>query len=160
VGSADVSFLCPRNSGAVLSLPVAARREDTLARGDFAKWITSHIDSWFAFTRRRGLGIEKMEDIILVTGRHRTRSWTNIAFHESQANAQVSFSVQVTEAGTASGVNWQVERRNIHGAMLSQGPSGVVCGAEFSRTYTESSDVFRYCRTYLRINAYLSEDFA
>jgi hypothetical protein len=134
VGSADVSFLCPRNSGAVLSLPVTAQREDTLARGDFAKWITSHIDSWFAFTRRRGLGIEKMEDIILVTGRHRTRSWTNIAFHESQADAQVSFSVQVTDVGAASGVNWQVERRNIHGAMLSQGPSGMVCGAEFART--------------------------
>ena len=110
---------------------MAAQREDTLARGDFAKWITSHIDSWFAFTRRRGLGVEKMEDIILVTGRHRTRSWTNIAFHESRADAQVSLSVQVTNVGTASGIVWQVERRNIQGAMLSQGPSGVVCGADF-----------------------------
>lgn len=112
---------------------MTAQREDTLGRGDFAKWITSHIDSWFACTRRRGLGVEKMEDIILVTGRHRTRSWTNIAFHESLADAQVSFSVQVTNVGASSGVNWQVERRNIRGAMLSQGPSGVVCGAGLKR---------------------------
>ncbi|KAH8978794.1 hypothetical protein EDB86DRAFT_857742, partial [Lactarius hatsudake] len=45
IGAADVSFLCARKSGAVLSLPVAAQREDTIARGDFAKWITRHIYS-------------------------------------------------------------------------------------------------------------------
>jgi len=27
-----------------------------------------HIDRWFAFARRLGLGIEQMEEIILVTG--------------------------------------------------------------------------------------------
>ena len=98
-----------------------------MARGDFAKWITSHIDSWFAFTRRLGLGIE-MEDIVFVTGRHRTRSSTNIVFYEGQANSQVSFGVQVT-GDVGAGVNWQITRRHIQGAMLSQGPSGGVCGA-------------------------------
>ncbi|KAH8991261.1 hypothetical protein EDB92DRAFT_687617 [Lactarius akahatsu] len=126
VGSADVSFLCARKSGAVLSLPVAAQREDTIARGDFSTWIIRHIDIWFAFARRRGLGIERMEDIILVTGRHRTRSWTNIAFYEGQADAQVSLGVQVTDDVNVNvtSVNWQVERKQIQGAMLNQGPSG------------------------------------
>ena len=71
-----------------------------------------------------------MEDIVFVTGRHRTRSSTNIAFYEGQADAQVSFGVHVTGDVGAS-VNWQVTRRHIQGAMLSQGPSGEVCGAEF-----------------------------
>jgi len=124
---------------------VTAQREDTIARGDFAAWITSHIDSWFAFVRRLGLGVEKMEDIVLVTGRHRTRSRTNIAFYEGQAAAQVSFGVQVT-GDVGAGINWQVSRRNIQGAMLSQGPSGVVCDVGFvsaSRSSNATSDLRR-----------------
>ncbi|KAH9169959.1 hypothetical protein EDB89DRAFT_1908133 [Lactarius sanguifluus] len=123
-GTADVSFSCPRQCGAVLSLPVTAQREDTIARGDFAKWIIRHIDSWFAFTRRLGLGVDKMGDIVLVTGRHRTRSWTNVAFYESRAIAQASFGVQITNDDVSASVNWQVSREHIQGAMLSQGPSG------------------------------------
>jgi hypothetical protein len=73
-----------------------------------------------------------MEDIVLVTGRHRTRSWTNIAFYEGQADAQVSFGVRVADDVSAS-VNWQVSRKNIQGAMLSQGPSGMVCDEVFAR---------------------------
>ena len=118
--------------GAVLSLPVTAQREDTIARGDFAKWIIRHIDTWFAFTRRLGLGIDQMEDIVLVTGRHRTRSWTNVAFYESQASARASFGVQVANDVSAR-VNWKVSREHTQGAMLSQGPSGAVCGAEVAR---------------------------
>ncbi|KAI9435119.1 hypothetical protein H4582DRAFT_704429 [Lactarius indigo] len=123
-GTADVSFLCPRQCGAVLSLPVTAQREDTIARGDFAKWIIKHIDSWFAFTRRLGLGVDKMGDIILVTGRHRTRSWTNVAFYESRTTAQASFGVQITNDNVSASINWQVSREHTQGAMMSQGPSG------------------------------------
>ena len=100
-----------------------------------------------------------MEDMVFVTGRHRARSSTNIAFYEGQAGAQVSFGVQVT-VDVGSSVYWQVTR-NIQGAMLSQGPSGGVCDAYSKEpTNTESSDMFRHCRTYLRISAYLSEGFA
>jgi len=50
-----------------LSLPVTARREGTLAQGDFGRWMVKHIDNWFAFSRKLGLGIENMEEVILVT---------------------------------------------------------------------------------------------
>ncbi|KAH9066182.1 hypothetical protein EDB87DRAFT_1678933 [Lactarius vividus] len=121
-GSVEVSFSCRRRPGAVLSLPVAARREDTLAQEHFRTWITEHIDSWFAFSQRLRLGIE-MEDIVLVTGCHRTRSWSNIAFHESRADGHVSFGVQVPGVlGTS--VNWQVLHQDTRGAVLSHGPSG------------------------------------
>jgi hypothetical protein len=120
---------------------VTAQREDTIARGDFATWMIRHIDSWFAFVRRLGLGIDQMEDVVLVTGRHRTRSWSNTAFYESRTDAQVSFGVQVTGAG----VNWQVLTHNIQGAVLSHGPSGDVCGAQTARAngyLLKTSDVF------------------
>jgi hypothetical protein len=73
-----------------------------------------------------------MGDIILVTERHRTRSWTNVAFFEGQANARASFGVQITN-DVSTRVNWQVSHEHIQGAMLCQGPSGPVCGAEFVR---------------------------
>ncbi|KAF8263068.1 hypothetical protein EI94DRAFT_1741941 [Lactarius quietus] len=86
-GSAEVSFSCTRKDGAVLYLPVSAQREDTISQHRFRKWISRHIDSWFAFSQHLDLGIE-MEDITLVTGCHRTRSSSNIVFYESQVNSQ------------------------------------------------------------------------
>jgi len=107
-----------------MSLPVAARREDTLAQDLFRKWIIKHIDTWFAFSQQHGLGIE-MEDIVLVTGCHRTRSWSNIAFYETREDAQVSFEVQLPGIlGTT--VRWRVSSQHIQGAQLSPGPSGEV----------------------------------
>ncbi|KAI9511932.1 hypothetical protein F5148DRAFT_1280314 [Russula earlei] len=93
-----------KRGGAVLSLPVHAQRQDTLARGDFGRWIVKHIDRWFVFARRLGLGIEHMEEIILVTGCDLTRSWANIVFLGGQTDAQASFGFE--------------------GALLNQGPRG------------------------------------
>ncbi|KAH9066175.1 hypothetical protein EDB87DRAFT_1732214 [Lactarius vividus] len=121
VGSANVSFSCTRKQGAVLSLPVTARREDTLLLGHFRKWITGNIDSWFTFARDLGTGIE-MEDIVLVTGCHRTRSWTNTAFNEIQTNAKLSLGVEVGASGAS--VNWRVSNLRIQGAVLGHGPNG------------------------------------
>ncbi|KAF8263058.1 hypothetical protein EI94DRAFT_1704292 [Lactarius quietus] len=121
-GSAEVSFSCTRKLGAALYLPVPAQREDTLAQEHFRQWITGHIDSWFAFSRQRGLGIE-MEDIVLVTGYHRTRSSSNIVFYENQVNAQVSFGVHVPGSiGTT--VIWQLSSQCTRGTMVNHGPSG------------------------------------
>ncbi|KAF8268449.1 hypothetical protein EI94DRAFT_1148695 [Lactarius quietus] len=88
----------------------------------FRKWISTHIDSWFAFSQRHGLGIE-MEEILLVTGYHRTISSSNIVFYERQATARVAFDVQAPGYfGTA--INWQVSSQHVQGAVVSHGPSG------------------------------------
>ena len=81
-----------------------------------------NIDSWFTFARNLGLGIEQMEDIILVTGCDRTISWTNVAFLGNQADAQVSFGVK------ADGPNTSVKFQfgNTRGAVLRRGPEGTV----------------------------------
>jgi hypothetical protein len=88
------------------------------------RWIVKHIDNWFAFAQRLELGIEHMEEIILVTGCDRTRSWTNVAFLENQVDAQVSFGVRVE--GPNTGINFQFLPENARGAVLRHGPEGTV----------------------------------
>ena len=109
-----------------MSLPVDARREDTLAKGDFSAWIVKRIDRWFAFARELGLGIERMEELILVTGCDHTRSWTNIAFFGNQHTAQASFGVKVVHSPAVS-INWQPSPERVQGAVLHRGPGGTVC---------------------------------
>ena len=83
-----------------------------------------NIDSWIAFARKLGLGIDQMEDIILVTGCDLTRSWTNVAFLESQVDSQVSFGVKVE--GPETDIRFQSSRGNARGAVLRHGPEGAV----------------------------------
>jgi hypothetical protein len=104
---------------------VKARREDTLARGDFGVWMVKHIDRWFAFARELGLGIEQMEEIILVTGCDRTRSWTNVAFFGNEHDAQATFGVKVVH-GPANSIEWQSSPEHVQGAILHRGPDGTV----------------------------------
>jgi hypothetical protein len=85
--------------------------EDTLAVDHFREWITKHIDSWFALTQKYRLGL-KIEDILLVTGCHRTRSWSNVAFPEAEVNK--TFSVKVDIAGAS--IKWDGSKVNFPGA--------------------------------------------
>ncbi|KAH9970600.1 hypothetical protein BGW80DRAFT_1461198 [Lactifluus volemus] len=118
---AQVTFSRSKKQGAILSLPVPAHREDTVALGDFAKCITKRIDVWFAFARDLGLGVTRMEDIILVTGRDLARSWTNVVFSENQGGEQVTIGVHVT--GICN-VQWEVPLEDTRGVAINCGPSG------------------------------------
>jgi len=67
-----------------------------------------------------------MEDIVLVTGTHRTRSCTNVAFPGGQDDAQVSIRAKVDQLGDTIAIDWQIsEERNL-GALLNYGPTGKV----------------------------------
>jgi|SRR6266850_1027574 len=131
-----VSFSCKRKRvGAALFLPVESHCQDTLARADFAKWIVKHIDTWFAFTKKLGLGIEQMEEIILVTGRDRTKSWVNVAFLGCEADAQGSFGFKVVPDLVGDSIEWQLCPGKVRGAVLNKGPGGkvrwsVICKCE------------------------------
>ena len=123
----QASFSCrERRGGAVLSLPVEAQRQDTRARGDFGKWMLKRIDRWFAFAKGLGLGINQMEEIILVTGCDTTRSWANVTFLEGRMNGQASFGVRVDQARDIN-INWQFSPGKIQGAVCNWGPEGKVC---------------------------------
>ena len=114
--------------GAVLSLPIQAKGQNTVASTDFGKWIISHIDHWFSWARQLGVGIDRMEDIILVTGTHCSRSWTNVVFPGGQGDAQASFGAKVDHRGDAVAINWQFSHERSRGVVLNCGPDGEVCG--------------------------------
>jgi hypothetical protein len=88
--------------------------------------MVAHIDRWFAFARQLGLGIEQMEELVLITGCDHARSWTNVAFPTNQQDAEVSFGVEVTHSPEGR-IFWQVSPERFRGAVLNQGPSGEVC---------------------------------
>ena len=121
-----VSFSCRRKEGAVLSLPVPAKMENTVASADFGRWIVKHIDRWFVWARQLGLGIDRMEDIILVTGTHCSRSWTNVVFPGGEGGGQASFGAKVDHYGDTVAINWQVSYEHNRGAVLNCGPNGMV----------------------------------
>ena len=129
-------------------------------RKDFGKWMVKHIDQWFAWIRRKGLEINRMEDIILVTGTDHARSSANVAFLGGQAVARVSFGVDVAR----SKIKWQFSsERKAGGAVWNWGPSGEVSRhAMFFR-----HQMLRYfwrdfvhARTSPRISVYLFEGSA
>jgi hypothetical protein len=115
----EVSFSCSGKQGALLSLPIQAKREDTVVGDGFGKWMIKHIDLWFAWIREKGLNINRMEDIILVTGTDLTRSWANVAFLGGQADARVSFGVEVVQ----SRINWKFSPERKTGAAWNWRPS-------------------------------------
>jgi len=87
--------------------------------------MVTHIDRWFAFARTHELGIEQMEELILVTGCDRVRSWTNVTFLKTQLDAQISIGVEIAH-GPEGRIIWQGSPEQIRGVVLNQGPSGNV----------------------------------
>ena len=67
-----------------------------------------------------------MEDIVLVTGTHRTRSWTNVAFPGGCKDAQASFGAKVDLRSDIVTVNWHFSQEHNRGAILNCGPDGEV----------------------------------
>lgn len=117
----QVTYSCSGKQGALLYLPFPAEQEDTVALGDFGKWIVQNIHDCMRLAEERGLGVNRMEDIILVTGRHLAKSWVRTVFSESRGGAQVSFVVKVSRDSVV-----RLEERNVSGAQLKFGPNGEV----------------------------------
>jgi len=103
-----------------LALPVPAQSEDTTALGAFGDWMVKHIDAWYAFSRGLGLGIKRMEDIMLVTGRHLAKSWINVVFTQGHRKAGVSFNQAFRDSRV------YLEQKYVRGGVLKLGPIGEV----------------------------------
>jgi hypothetical protein len=68
-----------RNRGALLSLPNGGHREDVIRTKAFEDYIRDHVDMWFNWAQNNKLGVERMEDLILVSGRTLVTSWAAAA---------------------------------------------------------------------------------
>ncbi|TFY74339.1 hypothetical protein EWM64_g9674 [Hericium alpestre] len=75
----SVIAVCTRPEGASVILPQGASGEDVNDEEIFLDYIVANCDSWLAFTESKGFGVD-MKDILLVTGRDLTSSWTPVVF--------------------------------------------------------------------------------
>ena len=79
-----------QNCGAVLSLPNGGHHEDVIRAQAFEHYIQSQVDKWFNWAQKNGLGIERMEDLILVSGCTLVTSWAAAAFVDDTMDAEIS----------------------------------------------------------------------
>jgi hypothetical protein len=100
LSSPGTTYQCKRQ-GALLTLPHDGLREDVIRTVVFEDYIRDHVDSWFSFAQRRGLGVERIEDLILVTGCTLVTSWGAAAFLDSALGAEVSLKTQILNDGRA-----------------------------------------------------------
>ncbi|KAI0246843.1 hypothetical protein BJV78DRAFT_1250814 [Lactifluus subvellereus] len=89
-GNTSVLYRCKRKFGAFVNLPCGGRRTDAIRTKVFENYIRDHIDSWFALAQRENLDVQRMEDIILVSGCTLVSSWAAAAFYDDTLDARIS----------------------------------------------------------------------
>ena len=87
--SSGITFSCRKRQGALLALPQEGLGKDVIRTKVFEDYIRDHVDSWFSFAQRRRLDVERMEDLVLVTGCTLAKSWGAAAFVDSTQDAEV-----------------------------------------------------------------------
>jgi len=102
-------YSCRRRHGALLALPFDGLEEDVICTKVFGDYTRDHVDSWFAFARRYNFYVERMEDLILVTGCTLVTSWGVAAFVDNTSDAEVSLRIQPQHGGGAT-FDWHVHR--------------------------------------------------
>ena len=107
----SVTYQFTGKDGATLSVPVNFTAEDTNRKDSFGELIAERIDSWFAFTQRLKVGV-KIDEIIVVTGCHRSRSWVAQAVNNQSNDRRCIFG----------------SKRYPRGVYTHHGPSGDVSG--------------------------------
>lgn len=74
-----VTYKC-RGHGALLFLPNGGRSVDIIRTKLFEDYIRDNAYSWFRWAKKRGLPVQHMEDLILVTGCTLATSWAAAVF--------------------------------------------------------------------------------
>jgi hypothetical protein len=139
-----------------LSLPRGGYREDAIRLRMFSDYIRDNADIWFNWSRSVDLPVERMDDLILVTGCTMVNSWAAAVFDDYNADAQVSLGSKILNNGGASFV-WNNIRGTVeyHDSQLDPVRS-------LLDSFTRSALTFCFCfskrviHSYLRIDASLS----
>ena len=105
-----------RSHGALLSLPHGGYREDVIRTKAFEDYIRDNVVSWFTWAQNNKLGVERMEDLILVTGCTLVTSWAAAAFDDTTAMpadaTSISLDAQKFDRGGAQFI-WRNIRGNV-----------------------------------------------
>lgn len=113
-------FSCYKKHGALLMLPYDGLHEDVIRTKAFEEYIRDHVDSWFALARR-SMGVDRIEDLILVTGCTLVTSWGAAAFIDKGSDAEFSLKLRFPVGGGVS-FDWHVLRQNVVYRDSYQGP--------------------------------------
>ncbi|KAI9510668.1 hypothetical protein F5148DRAFT_1333231 [Russula earlei] len=107
-----------RGQGALLFLPYDGHRSDVIRTKVFEDYIRDNVVTWFNWARNKGMGVERMEDLILVSGCTFVTSWAAAAFVDSAVEAEISLTVQPFNNGGAhytwSKIHNMVAHHNSH----------------------------------------------
>ena len=109
-----VTYRC-RGRGALLSLPNGGLRQDVIHTKLFQKYIGDNVNTWFDWSKGKGLPIKNMEDLVFVYGCTLVTSWAAAAFDDHTGNAQLSLASRTLSNGGA-GFTWS----NIRGTVQYQ----------------------------------------
>ena len=96
-----------------MSLPNGGHHEDVIRAQVFEDYIQDYADSWFTWAQKNRLGVERVEDLILVSGCTLVTSWAAAAFVDDTTDAEISLANRTLDNGGANFV-WS----NIRGRVL------------------------------------------
>jgi hypothetical protein len=88
-----------KGRGALLSLPHDGHRKDVMRTKVYEDYIRDNVVSWFEWSKKMRLGVERMEDLILVTGCTLVTSWAAAAFVDQFQEAEISLAAQALPNG-------------------------------------------------------------
>ena len=97
----DVTYKS-RTRGALLSLPNGGRREEVIRTKVFEDYTRDHVVSWFNWAQKNKLGVERMEDLILVSARTLVNSWAAAAFVDNTLEAEITLASRTLSNGSAN----------------------------------------------------------
>ena len=92
-----------RKRGALLSLPNGGYHKDVIRTKVFEEYIQDHVANWFNWTQKNKLGVERMEELILVTGCTLVTSWAAAVFVDNNIEAEITLASTPPDNG---GVNF------------------------------------------------------
>ena len=104
-GNTIVSYTCRKNVGAFLNIPHDGRREDVIRTKVFEDFIRDNIDSWYKYALGRRLNVQRMEDIIFVSGCTLVTSWAAGTFPDKTTEVEISLETHALSNGGAE-IRW------------------------------------------------------
>ena len=100
-----ITYKC-RSRGALLSLPHGGLRTDVIRKKAFEDYIRDHVVSWFAWTQDNKMGVERIEELILVSGCTLAASWAVAAFVDNTMEAEISLASRTHRNNGGASFTW------------------------------------------------------
>jgi hypothetical protein len=114
-----------------LILPHGAHSEDVIRTKEYEDYIRDNADSWLRWSKKDGLPVENMEDLILVTGCTLAKSWAVAAFDGTMSMEDDATTISL-DARKSDGGGAQFVWRNMRGSVVHNHSNSVCSPAYFS----------------------------